>query len=261
MTDIADNLARVRAAIATAAEAAGRRAEDVTLIAVAKGHGADDVRAAYAEGQRDFGENYVQEWQEKAAALADLADIRWHFLGHLQRNKIRQVIGKVALLHSADDMAGIDEMQRAAWSQNVKQDVLLQINLADEAQKRGCGEDDAELFIDVLSRSPNLRLCGLMTLPPAENLIALDTRLVRICPRRSGSPISRRGTSGATWKINCRLFSEARTSVMLAALSRTEVRLKLMVSTENLPASIFEKSRISLMMLSKAEAEDMILRR
>ena len=168
MTDIADNLARVRAAIATAAEAAGRRAEDVTLIAVAKGHGADDVRAAYAEGQRDFGENYVQEWQEKAAALADLADIRWHFLGHLQRNKIRQVIGKVALLHSADDMAGIDEMQRAAWSQNVKQDVLLQINLADEAQKRGCGEDDAELFIDVLSRSPNLRLCGLMTLPPAD---------------------------------------------------------------------------------------------
>ena len=168
MTDLAAHLAAVRQTIAAAAEAAGRAAQDVTLIAVSKGQPADAVRAAYAVGQRDFGENYVQEWQEKAAALADLPELRWHFLGHLQRNKIRQVIGKVALLHSADDMAGIDEMQRAAWSVNLKQDVLLQINLADEAQKRGCGEDDAELFIDVLLRSPNLRLRGLMTLPPAD---------------------------------------------------------------------------------------------
>jgi pyridoxal phosphate enzyme (YggS family) len=165
---IADNLATVRAAIAVAATAAGRDAAEVTLIAVSKGHDAAAVREAYACGQRDFGENYVQEWQDKAGALADLPEINWHFLGHLQRNKIRSVIGRVALLHSADDMAGIDEMQRAAWSQNCKQDVLLQINLAEEAQKRGCGEDDAELFLDVLLRSPNLRLRGLMTLPPAD---------------------------------------------------------------------------------------------
>lgn len=169
MSDIETNLNAVRAAMTTAALAAGRQAEDVTLIAVSKGHDADAVRAAYAAGQRDFGENYVQEWQEKAAALADLADLRWHFLGHLQRNKIRMVIGKVALLHSADDMAGIDEMQRAAWSVGTKQDVLLQINLADEAQKRGCGDEDAELFLDVLLRSPNLRLRGLMTLPPNDD--------------------------------------------------------------------------------------------
>ncbi len=168
MSEIAANLATVQAAIAQAATAAGRQAADVTLIAVSKGHPADAVREAYAAGQRDFGENYVQEWQEKAAQLADLPDLRWHFLGHLQRNKIRLVIGKVALLHSADDMAGIDEMQRAAWSGNLKQEVLLQINLADEAQKRGCGEDDAELFLDVLLRSPNLRLRGLMTLPPLD---------------------------------------------------------------------------------------------
>ncbi len=199
MTDVRDNLDSVRAAIAAAAEGAGRRAEDVTLIAVAKGHDAEAVRVAYAAGQRDFGENYVQEWQEKAAALADLPELRWHFLGHLQRNKIRQVIGKVALLHSADDMAGIDEMQRAAWSVNLKQDVLLQINLADEAQKRGCGEDDAELFIDVLLRSPNLRLRGLMTLPPADEdpevtrawfkrLRALRDRLQAQLRGRPGAP-------------------------------------------------------------------------
>jgi hypothetical protein len=168
MTDIAANLTTVRQQMADACLAAGRQPQDVTLIAVSKGHGAEAIRAAYAAGQRDFGENYVQEWQEKAAALADLTDLRWHFLGHLQRNKIRHVIGHVAVLHSADDMAGIDEMQRAAWSQNKQQDVLLQVNLAQETQKRGCGEDDAELFADVLLRSPNLRLRGLMTLPPLD---------------------------------------------------------------------------------------------
>jgi len=168
MTDIAANLTTVRQQMADACLAAGRQPQDVTLIAVSKGHGAEAIRAAYAAGQRDFGENYVQEWQEKAAALADLTDLRWHFLGHLQRNKIRHVIGHVAVLHSADDMAGIDEMQRAAWSQNKQQDVLLQVNLARETQKRGCGEDDAELFADVLLRSPNLRLRGLMTLPPLD---------------------------------------------------------------------------------------------
>lgn len=168
MTDIAANLTAVRQQIADACVAAGRKPEDVTLIAVSKGQTADAIRVAYAAGQRDFGENYVQEWQEKAAALADLPDLRWHFLGHLQRNKIRHVIGHVAVLHSADDMAGIDEMQRAAWSQNKQQDVLLQVNLAQEAQKRGCGEDDVELFADVLLRSPNLRLRGLMTLPPLD---------------------------------------------------------------------------------------------
>ena len=168
MIDLAANFAHVRSEIATAATTAGRDPADVTLIAVSKTQSADVIRAAYALGQRDFGENYVQEWQEKAAQLADLTDIRWHFLGHLQRNKIRHVIGKVALLHSADDMAGIDEMQRAAWSAGATQDVLLQVNLGEEAQKRGCGAEDVDLFADVLLRSPNLRLRGLMTLPPLD---------------------------------------------------------------------------------------------
>lgn len=173
MSELAANLAAVRAQVAAAAAQSGRAAAEVTLIAVSKAQPATAIRAVYALGQRDFGENYVQEWQQKARELADLPELRWHFLGHLQRNKIRAVIGHVALLHSADDMAGIDEMQRAAWSQNHKQDVLLQINLAEEAQKRGCGEDDAELFADVLRRSPNLRLRGLMTLPPVSDDPAL----------------------------------------------------------------------------------------
>lgn len=172
---IVANLAAVRAQIADAARAAGRDPDAITLVAVSKGQPSAAIRAAYAAGQREFGENYVQEWQQKAAELADLADLRWHFLGHLQRNKVRHVIGKVALLHGVDDMQGVDEMARYAWQQGLQQDVLLQVNLAAEATKRGCTEADAELFVDVLARSPGLRLRGLMVLPPLD-LDAEQTR-------------------------------------------------------------------------------------
>ena len=166
MEQIPERLQQIREQVSAAALAAGRQPAEVTLVAVSKGHPAAAIRAAYAAGQRDFGENYVQEWQGKAQELADLQDLRWHFIGHLQRNKVKLVIGKVHLLHTADDMQGIDEMARHAWGLGLRQDVLLQVNLAAEQQKRGCTEDDAELFADVLLRSPGLRLCGLMTLPP-----------------------------------------------------------------------------------------------
>lgn len=163
---IAGRLAAVQAQIQAAAAQAGRDPAGVTLVAVSKGQPALAIEAAYAAGQRDFGENYVQEWQEKAAALRHLPEIRWHVLGHLQRNKVKHVIGQCHLLHSVDDMMGLDEMARFAHTHKVQQDVLLQVNLADEAQKRGCGQDDAELFVEVLLRSPGLRLRGLMLLPP-----------------------------------------------------------------------------------------------
>ncbi len=165
---ISENLALIRAAIIERAVRAGRAADAVTLVAVSKGHGADAIRAAWEAGQRDFGESYVQEWQRKAQALADLNGLRWHFVGHLQRNKVKVVVGRVALLHSADTMAGIDAMIREAWASKSQQDVLLQVNLADEQSKRGCTERDAELFAQVLLRAPGLRLRGLMVLPPAE---------------------------------------------------------------------------------------------
>lgn len=152
--------------VARAAQAAGRAAHEVTLIAVSKGQPLEAIRALYALGQRDFGESYVQEWQAKAQALDDLPELRWHFLGHLQRNKVKQVIGKVHLLHSLDDMQGLDEMARTAWQQRLTQPVLLQVNLAQEESKRGCGPEDAELFVQVLQRSPGLQLRGLMVLPP-----------------------------------------------------------------------------------------------
>lgn len=166
---IANRLAAVQAQIHAAAQAAGRDPAAVTLVAVSKGQPLAAIEAAYGAGQRDFGENYVQEWQEKAFALRHLPEIRWHVLGHLQRNKVKHVIGQCHLLHSVDDMMGLDEMARFAHTHKVQQDVLLQVNLADETQKRGCGEDDAELFVDVLLRSPGLRLQGLMLLPPNDD--------------------------------------------------------------------------------------------
>lgn len=167
MEQVADNLEAIRAQIREAALAAGRDPSDVTLVAVSKGQPAEAVRSAYAAGQRDFGENYVQEWQGKAQELSDLLDLRWHFLGHLQRNKVKLVVGKVHLLHGVDDMQGLDEMARTAHTARLQQDLLLQVNLAEEGQKRGCTEDDADLFVDVMTRSPGLRLQGLMVIPPA----------------------------------------------------------------------------------------------
>jgi pyridoxal phosphate enzyme (YggS family) len=163
---IAERLGQVQLQIAEAVAAAGRSPDSVTLVAVSKAQPTSAIRAAYSAGQRDFGENYVQEWQGKRAELADLTDLRWHFLGHLQRNKAKLVLGQVALLHSVDDMLGIDALARTAHAQGLDQDVLLQVNLGAEQTKRGCTEADADLFCDVLLRSPGLRLRGLMTLPP-----------------------------------------------------------------------------------------------
>ena len=169
MTAIASNLQAVNSAIAQATLIAQRRAENITLLAVSKTFSAEVVREAYNEGQHAFGENYVQEWQEKAQALIDLPDLRWHFLGHLQRNKVKFVIGHVHLLHGVDDMQGLDEMARQAHAQRLQQAVLIQVNPAQEQQKRGCTEHDVELFVDILLRSPGLCLQGLMIIPPASD--------------------------------------------------------------------------------------------
>jgi pyridoxal phosphate enzyme (YggS family) len=166
MAALQHNYQHLTQRIAQAAVDSGRGSQEVALIAVSKGQPLEAIRALYALGHRDFGESYVQEWQTKAQELSDLPDLRWHFLGHLQRNKVRHVIGKVHLLHSLDDMQGLDEMARTAWQLKLTQPVLLQVNLAQEESKRGCGPDDAALFLEVLQRSPGLQLRGLMVLPP-----------------------------------------------------------------------------------------------
>lgn len=164
---IATRLAAARAGIAAACARAGRDEGAVTLIAVSKHQPEAAIRAAYAAGQRDFGESYAKEFRDKRAALSDLTDLRWHFIGHLQRNKIKWVVGQAHLHHAVDDMIGLDEITRRAYALGVTQDVLLQVNLAAEPSKRGCREAEIDTFAAVLLRSPGVRWRGLMTLPPA----------------------------------------------------------------------------------------------
>ena len=182
---IALRLRQVQQAVDQACDDADRDPSSVTLIAVSKHQPESAIRAAYAAGQRDFGESYAKEFRDKRLALMDLPDIRWHFIGHLQRNKMKWIVGNVLLHHAVDDMVGLDELTRRAYASGVTQDVLLQVNLANEASKRGCTEAELPVFAGVLLRSPGVRWRGLMILPPNDGdasewfagLAAWQTRL------------------------------------------------------------------------------------
>jgi PLP dependent protein len=164
---IARNLTQVRERIAQAAERAGRAAEDITLVAVSKTRPAEDIAAAYAAGIRDFGESYVQEALAKASqpALA-LSDLRWHFIGHLQSNKVRDVVGRFALLHSVDSRSLAQALgQRAARFSQVA-DILLEVKLDPAATKFGFSPAATRDSVEQIAQIPGLRLRGLMGMAP-----------------------------------------------------------------------------------------------
>ena len=162
MTDVADGLARVRVQLADATARAGRTADSVRLIAVSKFQPAAAVRAAYHAGQRDFGENYVQELQQKAAELADLSELRWHMIGHLQRNKARVVAPLVALVHTVHSLELVQELDKRAQGLAV----LIEVNVGGEAQKSGCSPEALPGILSALSAAKNLLPRGLMCVPP-----------------------------------------------------------------------------------------------
>jgi pyridoxal phosphate enzyme (YggS family) len=159
-------LAAVRARIDAAARACGRDPADVTLVAVSKLQPEALIRAAYACGQRDFGENYVQELVSKREALADLPDLRWHLIGHLQRNKAKYVAPFVHLAHTVDDRDLGAELGRRAASAGRVLDALVQVNVGGEAQKSGCAPGDLAALLRDLAAVEGLRVRGLMTVPP-----------------------------------------------------------------------------------------------
>jgi pyridoxal phosphate enzyme (YggS family) len=166
---IAANLAAVRARIAAACATAGRPAGAVELLAVSKTHPPDAVRAAYAAGQRAFGENRVQELVAKANALADLRDVRWHLIGSLQTNKVRDLLAvpALALLHSLDRARLADELQRELARAGRALDVLLQIHATDEPTKHGCAPEHAPaLLAHVRGHCPALHVVGVMAMGP-----------------------------------------------------------------------------------------------
>lgn len=162
---IASRLADVRERIARAAIDAGRDPSTIALVAVSKRHPASAIREAYAAGQRDFGENYVQELVEKASLLADLPDLRFHLIGHLQSNKAKVVAPVCAAVQTVDSVR-LATMLAKFVPTGRKLVVHLQVNVGGESQKSGCAPADLAALVDGVRALPELDLVGLMTIPP-----------------------------------------------------------------------------------------------
>jgi pyridoxal phosphate enzyme (YggS family) len=164
---IRERLARVRERIDQAAESAGRDPASIRLMAVSKTKPAAAIREAYAAGQRDFGENYVQELAAKASELGDLPELRFHFIGHLQRNKVKQLLPLVKSIHTVDSVRLADELGKRGSEAGVSRlAVLVEVNVGGEAQKSGCAPGEIEGVLAAIERHPCLSLSGLMTVPP-----------------------------------------------------------------------------------------------
>ena len=162
---IARRLAAVRSEVERACAACGRDPASVTLVAVSKTWPAEAIRAAAEAGHHDFGENYVQEWLSKRSALQDL-DLRWHFVGHLQSRKVREVAGRVHRLHSVDRADLAEELARRSAVAGLSTPFLIQVNVAGEASKGGIHPESVLDVANAVSHWPTAPLVGLMGLPP-----------------------------------------------------------------------------------------------
>ena len=162
---IAENVAKILADIETAAIAAGRDPKEITLCAATKMNDAARVREAIAAGVRCCGENRVQELTAKLADNAYAgADI--HFIGHLQTNKVKQVVGKVSLIQSVDSMRLLEAIAKEADKQGIRQDILLEINIGEETSKSGLALSEIYEMLEKVSVTPSIRVRGLMAIPP-----------------------------------------------------------------------------------------------
>ncbi len=164
--DIASRLSKIRRRIESAALRTNRDPHEIQLIAVSKGQPAEKIRKAFDLGLRHFGENYVQEATAKQIELRDL-NIQWHFIGGLQSNKAKQVVGAFEWIHSVDRASLLERLNGIAQTQNTKQKILIEVLLADESSKSGAKLDEAESLIRNLHKMDHLIPCGLMVMPPA----------------------------------------------------------------------------------------------
>ncbi len=177
--DIAENLEHVRKQIAQAAAKAGRTAGEIELVAITKTHPAEKVREAVEAGQTLFGESRVQEARVKIPELP--SNLVWHFVGHLQKNKIRHALPLFELFHSVDSLALAQEMDRIAADEGMRPRVLLEVNVAGEGSKFGFAPDKLHEQIEALLALQRLSILGLMTIPPlAHKAEASRTYFVRL---------------------------------------------------------------------------------
>ena len=162
MSNISDNIEVVRRKINEAALRAGRNPDEITLIAVSKTVGKEEILDAYENaGQMVFGENRVQDLVSKYDE-----NFKWHLIGHLQKNKIKYVIDKTCLIHSVDSVELMDELERYALKFSVQVDFLLQVNVSGEKSKFGVRPDEIFEIVTKMSQYRNIRLKGLMTMAP-----------------------------------------------------------------------------------------------
>ncbi len=164
-SSIAQNLQDVRERIAEAAKRAGRDPSEITLVAVSKKQPAEAIIEAYEAGQRDFGENYAQELRDKAAEIS-YPDLRWHYIGHLQKNKVRYVAPSAFCMHSVDSASLAAELSKRAGNLGRTLPILLQVDIAGEEQKSGAEPEAISGMIDRIKTMDNLVIRGLMTMPP-----------------------------------------------------------------------------------------------
>ena len=175
---IAENIARIRAEMNAAAMSCGRDPSTIALCAATKMNDSDAVRQAIAAGVDCCGENRVQELTAKQAEDA-YAGAPVHFIGHLQTNKVRQVVGKVALIQSVDSLRLLQAIQKEAARQEIRQDILLEVNIGGEASKTGFAPEEVLPLVEKMDEFPNICIRGLMAIPPisqnaGENLVFFE---------------------------------------------------------------------------------------
>jgi pyridoxal phosphate enzyme (YggS family) len=163
VTPIASRYEAVRRQVADAADCVGRAPAEILIVAVTKTHGIDAIRAALAAGLCDFGENRVQEFLGKYGLFPTA---NWHFIGTLQSNKVKDVVGRATLIHSIDSIKLLAEVDRRAGAAGVAQSVLLEVNVSGEASKHGFHTPDVREALIEASRMPNVVVRGLMTMAP-----------------------------------------------------------------------------------------------
>jgi len=162
-SSVAENLKRVAEKIEKSLKKSGRLAGSVRVVAVSKTKSAGLIREAIAAGVKDFGENYVQELVPK---IDEIPEVSWHYIGSLQRNKCKFIVGRVALIHSVDRLELAREISKIAGDAGKKQPILVQIKIGDEESKSGLPIEGADAILAEIAKLPGLEVRGLMTFPP-----------------------------------------------------------------------------------------------
>ncbi len=161
---VKENLALVEEKVKAACERAGRNYDEVTLIAVSKTKPVEMIKEAIEYGKKEFGENKAQEMKEKYEELPK--DLKWHFIGHLQTNKVKYVVGRAVLIHSVDSLHLAEAIETESAKKDVITDILVEVNVAQEASKFGLKTEDTEELVRNIAKLPHIRIKGLMTIAP-----------------------------------------------------------------------------------------------